>query len=122
MASLPYLRQTIRTFTISLPSKLSTSSRVALSAAFSTSSIQRALKENDRDDENLLNAYESFNNETLKAAKSKKPHWIERLASESEADIKADRGETLGPKVDDIVERAKEEEAAEAELKKKQKK
>lgn len=49
MASLPYLRQTIRPFTTSLPTTLSASSRVApSSSAFSTSSIQRALKESDR--------------------------------------------------------------------------
>ncbi|PCH09507.1 Hypothetical protein PENO1_000350 [Penicillium occitanis (nom. inval.)] len=108
MASLPYLRQTIRPFTTSLPTTLSASSRVAPSAAFSTSSIQRALKESDRNRENLSNEYESHKEENLKEVKSGKAYWKEQLASESEAGVKADRGESSSAGVDDIVRNAKE--------------
>lgn len=130
MASLPYLRQTIRPFTTSLPTTLSASSRVAPSAAFSTSSIQQALKESDRsipslftsvssvhvgfhannvtDRDNLSNEYDSHKEENLKDVKSGKASWKEQLASESEAGVKADRGESSTAGVDDIVRSAKE--------------
>ncbi|OKL57440.1 hypothetical protein UA08_07184 [Talaromyces atroroseus] len=92
MASLtPYLRQTIRPLATSLSS--SSSSSLSSRAAFSTSSIQRGLKESDKDRDNLNVEYDSHKQENLKNIKAGKAYWREELASESEAGVKADRGE-----------------------------
>lgn len=85
---------------MSLTSSSRPSSAAAAAAAFSTSSIQRALKESDKDRDNLHNEYEQHKNENLKNAKDGKGYWREQLASESEANVKADRGETLSPEGD----------------------
>lgn len=61
----------------------------------------------DRD--NLPNEYESHKEENLKDVKSGKASWKEQLASESEAGVKADRGESAATaSVDDVVRGAKE--------------
>ncbi|RAO70925.1 uncharacterized protein BHQ10_006937, partial [Talaromyces amestolkiae] len=59
--------------------------------------------------DNLNNEYESHKEENLKDVKSGKASWKEQLASESEADVKADRGESSATaSVDDVVRGAKE--------------
>jgi hypothetical protein len=61
-----------------------------------------------KDRDNLSNEYESHKEENLKDVKSGKASWKEQLASESEAGVKADRGESSTTGVDDIVKGAKE--------------
>lgn len=55
----------------------------------------------DRDD--LPNKYEEEKNENLKKVKEGKAYWHEQLASESEADVKADRGEASIPGEEDFL-------------------
>ncbi|EED13079.1 conserved hypothetical protein [Talaromyces stipitatus ATCC 10500] len=102
MASLPYIRQTIRPFTATSLS-LGSAPVCSSTASFSTSSIQRALKESDRNRDGLENEYETYKNENLKDVKSGKGYWREQLASESEATVKADRGEAVIPGQENFV-------------------
>ncbi|KAJ5952672.1 uncharacterized protein N7479_011085 [Penicillium vulpinum] len=59
-------------------------------------SAVRSLKEDDRNREDLSNYYESKKQEVLKESKLGKGKWTAELASNSEADVKADRGELDG--------------------------
>ncbi|KAJ5782586.1 hypothetical protein N7457_004360 [Penicillium paradoxum] len=61
-------------------------------SAFHTSAI-RSLNENDRSRENLAEHYESHKQEGIRNSKQGKGKWKSELASNSEADVKADRGE-----------------------------
>ncbi|KAJ5292124.1 hypothetical protein N7478_001375 [Penicillium angulare] len=71
-------------------------SNFALSAsAFHTSSA-RSLNENDRHCEDLPNHYESHKQEGLKDNKDGKGKWKSELASTSEQNLRADRGEFDG--------------------------
>lgn len=48
---------------------------------------------NNKDREDLHDHYEQHKDENLKDVKAGKAYWREQLASESEAGVKADRGE-----------------------------
>ncbi|KAJ5347980.1 hypothetical protein N7541_001067 [Penicillium brevicompactum] len=64
-------------------------------STFHTSAV-RSLKENDRHREDLADHYESHKQEGLKETKEGKGKWRSELASSSEEDVKADRGEYDG--------------------------
>ncbi|KAJ5200478.1 hypothetical protein N7491_008716 [Penicillium cf. griseofulvum] len=64
-------------------------------ATFRSSAI-RSLKEDDTNREDLTIHYESHKQENLKSTKEGKGKWKAELASNSEADVKADRGEVDG--------------------------
>ncbi|KAJ5356710.1 hypothetical protein N7517_011319 [Penicillium concentricum] len=68
----------------------------AIPAATFHSSAARSLKEDDRNREDLPNHYESNKQEGLKSNKEGKGYWNPELASNSEAGVKADRGELDG--------------------------
>ncbi|KAJ5812858.1 hypothetical protein N7447_009881 [Penicillium robsamsonii] len=68
----------------------------AVPAATFHSSAARSLKENDKNREDLPNHYEYHKQESLKGSKVGKGQWKSELASESEAEVKADRGELDG--------------------------
>ncbi|KAJ5499042.1 hypothetical protein N7453_008093 [Penicillium expansum] len=59
-------------------------------------SAVRSLNEDDRSRENLSHHYESHKQEGIKNTKEGKAEWKSELASNSEADVKADRGELDG--------------------------
>ncbi|KAJ5194968.1 uncharacterized protein N7498_008406 [Penicillium cinerascens] len=63
-------------------------------SAFHTSATRRTLKESDKNRDDLPNIYESEKDRQLKSTKEGKARWNAELASNSEADVKADRGET----------------------------
>ncbi|KAJ5497236.1 hypothetical protein N7463_009223 [Penicillium fimorum] len=65
----------------------------AVPAATFHSSAARSLRENDKSREDLPNHYEYHKQESLKINKEGKGQWKSELASESEAEVKADRGE-----------------------------
>jgi len=62
---------------------------------FHTSAV-RSLNENDRHREDLPNHYESHKQEGLKSNKDGKGKWKSELASTSEQNVRADRGEYDG--------------------------
>ncbi|CAI7610381.1 unnamed protein product [Penicillium bialowiezense] len=64
-------------------------------STFHTSAV-RSLKENDRHREDLADHYESHKQQGLKESKEGKGKWKSELASSSEEDVKADRGEFDG--------------------------
>ncbi|KAJ5508507.1 hypothetical protein N7527_010650 [Penicillium freii] len=68
----------------------------AVPAATFHSSAVRGLNEDDRNRENLSYHYESHKQEGIKSTKEGKGKWKSELASNSEADVKADRGELDG--------------------------
>ncbi|KAJ5770407.1 uncharacterized protein N7511_002458 [Penicillium nucicola] len=70
----------------------------AITSTFHTSAV-RSLKENDRHRENLAEHYESHKQEGLKESKDGKGKWKAELASSSEEDVKADRGDFDGENV-----------------------
>ncbi|CAI7648353.1 unnamed protein product [Penicillium glandicola] len=84
-----------------LPS-IRASSRQAIRTNFAApaftfhSSAVRRLNEDDRNRENLSNHYESHKQQGIKDRKDGKGKWMSELASNSEADVKADRGELDG--------------------------
>ncbi|KAK9371634.1 uncharacterized protein V1513DRAFT_455051 [Lipomyces chichibuensis] len=55
--------------------------------------VRLALNENDTNREHLENIYEQEKEAQLKLARQGKAKWNEVLASNSESDVKADRGE-----------------------------
>ncbi|KAL3478601.1 hypothetical protein BJX99DRAFT_223992 [Aspergillus californicus] len=65
----------------------------ATSAAFHTSSARQGLKEGDHSRDDLQNVYEQEKQENVKRNKDGKGKWNQNLASNSEASVKADRGE-----------------------------
>ncbi|KAJ5943381.1 hypothetical protein N7516_003549 [Penicillium verrucosum] len=68
----------------------------AVPASTFHSSAVRSLNEDDRSRENLSYHYESHKEEGIKSTKEGKGKWKSELASNSEADVKADRGELDG--------------------------
>ncbi|PWY89021.1 hypothetical protein BO70DRAFT_393539 [Aspergillus heteromorphus CBS 117.55] len=58
-----------------------------------TSAPRQGLKESDHNREDLGTHYESHKHEQLKSSKEGKAKWKQELASNSEASVKADRGE-----------------------------
>ncbi|KAJ5098194.1 hypothetical protein N7532_005195 [Penicillium argentinense] len=86
-----------------LPSIRANARRVAQGTAlrptistFHTSASRSTLKESDKNRDDLPNLYESQKESQVKKSKEGKGHWDPSLASNSEADIKADRGELGG--------------------------
>ncbi|KAJ6113534.1 hypothetical protein N7523_006851 [Penicillium sp. IBT 18751x] len=73
---------------------MQTSYTIPRTPAFHTSAVQRTLKESDKNRDDLSNIYEAEKEQQLKSTKEGKASWNQDLASNSEADIKADRGET----------------------------
>ncbi|KAB8074767.1 hypothetical protein BDV29DRAFT_173045 [Aspergillus leporis] len=64
-----------------------------LTSTFHTSSLRPGLKESDHNREDLHNHYESEKQDQLKNSKEGKGKWKQELASNSEASVKADRGD-----------------------------
>ncbi|CAI7581148.1 methyltransferase domain family protein [Penicillium manginii] len=62
-------------------------------ATIHTSAPRFSLKESDKNRDDLPNIYEAQKVSQLKRAKEGKGKWEPDLASNSEADVKADRGE-----------------------------
>ncbi|THC92754.1 hypothetical protein EYZ11_007772 [Aspergillus tanneri] len=60
---------------------------------FHTCSVRQTLKESDHNREDLANIYEREKQEQLKHSKEGKAKWKQELASNSEASVKADRGD-----------------------------
>ncbi|KAJ5343425.1 uncharacterized protein N7506_003249 [Penicillium brevicompactum] len=87
---------------MSFPASIRASSRQAIrsnfalpASTFHTSSA-RSLNENDRHREDLPNHYESHKQEVLKGTQDGKGKWKAELASTSEQNVRADRGEYDG--------------------------
>ncbi|CAG8903689.1 unnamed protein product [Penicillium egyptiacum] len=76
-------RQTIRT-------------NFAVPASTFHSSAAQSLKEDDKNRDDLSNHYESHKQEGIKDTVEGKGKWKSELASNSEAGVKADRGELDG--------------------------
>ncbi|KAJ5295550.1 hypothetical protein PENANT_c001G07441 [Penicillium antarcticum] len=70
----------------------------AITSTFHTSAV-RSLKENDRHRDDLAEHYESHKQQGLKESKEGKGKWKSELASTSEEDVKADRGDFDGENV-----------------------
>ncbi|KAJ5636405.1 uncharacterized protein N7484_009718 [Penicillium longicatenatum] len=67
---------------------------IPATSAFHTTAMQRGLKENDHNrDDDLAQHYESEKHAQMKKAKDGTGKWTEGLASNSEAGVKADRGD-----------------------------
>ncbi|KAJ5811640.1 hypothetical protein N7474_007941 [Penicillium riverlandense] len=60
---------------------------------FHSSAIRPTLKESDKNRDDLPNFYEGQKKDQVKNHKEGKAKWSAELASNSEADVKADRGE-----------------------------
>ncbi|KAJ5123248.1 hypothetical protein N7448_009345 [Penicillium atrosanguineum] len=73
---------------------MQTSYTIPSTSAFHTSAVQRTLKESDKNRDDLPNIYETEKERQLKNSKEGKAAWHSDLASDSEAQVKADRGET----------------------------
>ncbi|PGH11727.1 hypothetical protein AJ80_06988 [Polytolypa hystricis UAMH7299] len=76
------------------------STAAAVTAGFHNSANLNALKEADRNRPNLADIYGQLRQQELQKAKEGKRAWNESLASESEENVKADRGEVKDPKFD----------------------
>ncbi|KAJ5610945.1 methyltransferase domain family protein [Penicillium lagena] len=63
------------------------------SSPFHSSAMRPTLKESDKNRDDLPNFYEAQKNNQVENAKNGKAKWNAELASVSEADVKADRGE-----------------------------
>ncbi|GES60223.1 hypothetical protein M752DRAFT_278203 [Aspergillus terreus] len=83
----------LRTFNTRLLQTAKPAPYTALSS-FHSSSVRPGLKESDHNRDNLDHVYESEKQEQLKSSKEGKAKWKQELASNSEASVKADRGET----------------------------
>ncbi|KAJ5279164.1 hypothetical protein N7478_004536 [Penicillium angulare] len=66
---------------------------IPATSSFHTTAAQRGLKESDRNRDDLPEHYESQKNQHVKKAKEGTAKWDEELASNSEAHVKADRGD-----------------------------
>ncbi|KAJ5227262.1 uncharacterized protein N7469_007268 [Penicillium citrinum] len=93
----------IRSGTRHLPQYLKPSLRQT-TVSIHTSAPRLTLKESDKNRDDLPNIYESQKEAQLKKTKEGKAHWEPDLASNSEADVKADRGELQGDKAFQEVE------------------
>ncbi|KAE8150583.1 hypothetical protein BDV25DRAFT_154071 [Aspergillus avenaceus] len=65
-------------------------------SAFHTSSLRPGLKESDHNRDDLPETYEAEKQDQLKNSKEGKAKWKQELASNSEASVKADRGDLDG--------------------------
>ncbi|OJJ65003.1 hypothetical protein ASPSYDRAFT_26968 [Aspergillus sydowii CBS 593.65] len=65
-------------------------------SAFHTSAARSGLKEGDQSRDNLNQHYESEKQGQIKRQKEGQGKWNQNLASNSEASVKADRGEVQG--------------------------
>ncbi|KAK1142705.1 hypothetical protein N8T08_007336 [Aspergillus melleus] len=68
-------------------------SSASVTSPFHTSSVRQGLKESDHNREELHKVYEASKEEQLRSTKEGKAHWKQELASNSEASVKADRGD-----------------------------
>ncbi|KGO74664.1 hypothetical protein PITC_082730 [Penicillium italicum] len=82
--------------TIRASSRQAIRTNFAVPASTFHSSAVRSLNEDDRSRENLSSHYESHKQEGIKNTKEGKGKWKSELASNSEAGVKADRGELDG--------------------------
>ncbi|KAJ5980732.1 hypothetical protein N7481_008030 [Penicillium waksmanii] len=80
----------LRNSTRQIPRSLLTRSTAA---SIHTSTPRFSLKESDKNRDDLPNIYEAQKVSQLKRVKEGKGKWEPELASNSEADVKADRGE-----------------------------
>ncbi|KAL5337734.1 hypothetical protein BJX70DRAFT_399369 [Aspergillus crustosus] len=64
-----------------------------LTSAFHTSAVRSGLKEGDQGRDELHNVYEQEKQAQVKGHKDGTAKWNQNLASDSEASVKADRGE-----------------------------
>ncbi|PLB51096.1 hypothetical protein P170DRAFT_474644 [Aspergillus steynii IBT 23096] len=71
-----------------------------LASPFHTSSVRPGLKESDHNRDELHNIYEQEKEDTVKSSKEGKAKWKQELASNSEASVKADRGDLDGEEPD----------------------
>ncbi|RWQ93906.1 hypothetical protein C8Q69DRAFT_508266 [Paecilomyces variotii] len=65
----------------------------AAASPFHSSAARSALKESDQNRDELDKEYEAQKQEQLRSTKEGKAKWKQELASNSEASVKADRGE-----------------------------
>lgn len=79
----------MRSVTRQIPRSLS----IRPAATIHTSVPRYTLKESDKNRDDLPNIYEAHKDSQVKRAKEGKGKWEPELASNSEADVKADRGE-----------------------------
>ncbi|BCS01900.1 uncharacterized protein AKAW2_60164A [Aspergillus luchuensis] len=70
-----------------------TTSPAAAAAALHTSIPRPGLKESDHNRDDLANIYEAEKHDQVKSSKEGKAKWKQEIASDSEASVKADRGE-----------------------------
>ncbi|PWY79065.1 hypothetical protein BO83DRAFT_376547 [Aspergillus eucalypticola CBS 122712] len=70
-----------------------TTSPAAAVAALHTSIPRPGLKESDHNRDDLANIYEAEKHDQVKSSKEGKAKWKQEIASDSEASVKADRGE-----------------------------
>ncbi|KAJ6036680.1 hypothetical protein N7540_000959 [Penicillium herquei] len=69
------------------------SNTIPATSSLHTTAVRRGLKETDKNRENLSSHYEAEKANQLKRTKDGTAKWTEGLASNSEADVKADRGD-----------------------------
>ncbi|BCS30195.1 uncharacterized protein APUU_80498S [Aspergillus puulaauensis] len=83
-------------FLVSIRASSRQATRSNLTASRFHTSAARSLDENDRHREDLPNHYESNKQESLNDNKDGKGKWRSELASSSEQNVRADRGEFNG--------------------------
>ncbi|KAL1863510.1 hypothetical protein Plec18170_000346 [Paecilomyces lecythidis] len=76
-----------------LGSRLALRPTYAAASSFHSSAARSALNESDRNRDELDKEYEAQKEEQLRSTKEGKAKWKQELASNSEASVKADRGE-----------------------------
>ncbi|RAH74009.1 uncharacterized protein BO66DRAFT_434998 [Aspergillus aculeatinus CBS 121060] len=75
------------------PRLATTPLRPAMTSALHTSAPRAGLNESDRNRDDLDKIYEEHKNDQLKHSKQGTAKWKQELASNSEASVKADRGD-----------------------------
>ncbi|PYH90265.1 hypothetical protein BO71DRAFT_361861 [Aspergillus ellipticus CBS 707.79] len=90
-----FLTTTLRTTTTHFrPSSLPLRPTYTALSSLHTTAPRRGLKESDHNrDDDLGSHYDAHKHEQLKSTKEGKAKWKQELASNSEASVKADRGE-----------------------------
>lgn len=81
----------------------------ATSSPFHSTAVRGGLNESDKDREGLPEYYEAQKEDQLKSSKEGKAKWKAELASNSEAEVKADRGEieSQGDTIEQMQEKTK---------------
>ncbi|KAJ5121624.1 uncharacterized protein N7515_009585 [Penicillium bovifimosum] len=100
---------------MSFLASLRTSSRQAMRSSFAApastfhTSAARRLHEDDKDQDrdNLSEHYEAHKQENLKRTKEGKGKWTAELASNSEENVKADRGEYGSESIETLQQQTK---------------